>query len=38
MPTRMPLSRIEFAEDKRYRVIEDFLGRYSRNVRPLDKP
>jgi phosphonate transport system substrate-binding protein len=34
---RMPLSRFELADDKRYRVIEDFLLKFSQNVRPLDK-
>ena len=34
---RMPLSRFELADDKRYRVIENFLHKFSRNVRPLDK-
>ena len=34
---RMPLSRFELADDRRYRVIEDFLHKFSRNVRPLDK-
>jgi hypothetical protein len=33
----MPLSRFELADDKRYRVIEDFLHKFERNVRPLDK-
>jgi phosphonate transport system substrate-binding protein len=34
---RMPLSRFELADDNRYRVIEDFLHKFSQNVRPLDK-
>jgi phosphonate transport system substrate-binding protein len=34
---RMPLSRFELADDSRYRVIEDFLHKFSQNVRPLDK-
>lgn len=34
---RMPLSRFELADDQRYRVIEDFLHKFSQNVRPLDK-
>lgn len=34
---RMPLSRFELADDQRYRVIEDFLRKFSRNVRQLDK-
>ena len=35
---RMPLSRFELADDRRYRVIEDFLREFSRTVRPLDEP
>jgi phosphonate transport system substrate-binding protein len=35
---RMPLSRFELADDARYRVIEDFLGKFSRTVRPLNGP
>ena len=35
---RMPLSRFELADDGSYRVIEDFLRKFSQNVRPLDKP
>lgn len=34
---RMPLSRFELADDQRYRVIEDFLRKFSQTVRPLDK-
>jgi phosphonate transport system substrate-binding protein len=34
---RMPLSRFELADDRRYRAIEEFLRKFSRNVRPLDK-
>lgn len=34
---RMPLSRFELADDVRYRVIEDFLRKFSRDVRPLDR-
>lgn len=34
---RMPLSRFELADDKRYRVIEDFLQNFQRHVRPLEK-
>jgi phosphonate transport system substrate-binding protein len=34
---RMPLSRFELADDKRYSVIEDFLHKFSQSVRPLDK-
>lgn len=35
---RMPLSRFELADDKRYRVIEDFLRQFSKAVRPVDIP
>jgi len=35
---RMPLSRFELADDRRYRVIEDFLHKFSQIVRPLDEP
>ncbi len=35
---RMPLSRFELADDQRYRLIEDFLHKFSQTVRPLDKP
>ena len=38
MLARMPLSRFELADDQRYRVIEDFLRKFSRTVRPLDGP
>lgn len=34
---RMPLSRFEIADDRRYRMIEDFLHKFSQTVRPLDK-
>lgn len=34
---RMPLSRFELADDQRYQVIEDFLSKFSQNVRALDK-
>lgn len=34
---RMPLSRFELADDARYRIIGDFLRRFSRTVRPLDR-
>lgn len=34
---RMPLSRFELADDRRYHVIESFLHKFSRAVRPLDK-
>lgn len=34
---RMPLSHFELADDRRYRVIEDFLHEFSRRVRPLDR-
>lgn len=30
---RMPLSRFELADDRRYRVIEDFMRRFGQNVR-----
>lgn len=33
---RMPLSRFELADDRRYRAIEDFLRKFSRTVYPLD--
>lgn len=36
MLERMQLSRFELADDSRYRVIEDFLRNFSKNVRPLD--
>jgi phosphonate transport system substrate-binding protein len=35
---RMPLSRFELADDRRYRVIEDFLHKFGQKVRPLDQP
>ena len=38
MLARMPLSRFELADDKRYRVIEDFLHKFSQNVYPIDIP
>ena len=38
MLARMPLSRFELADDRRYQVIEDFLREFSRTVRPLDEP
>ena len=34
---RMPLSRFELADDRRYRVIEDFLREFARKVRPPDQ-
>lgn len=34
---RIPLSRFEPADDTRYHVIEEFLNRFSRAVRPLDR-
>ncbi len=34
---RLPLSRFELANDQRYRVVGDFLRRFSRTVRPLDE-
>ncbi len=38
MLARMPLSRFELADDSRYRVIENFLAKFSRTVRPLHEP
>jgi len=38
MLARMPLSRFELADDQRYRVIEDFLHKFSQTVYPLDEP
>lgn len=38
MLARMPLSRFELADDKRYRVIEEFLHKFSRTVYPIDIP
>jgi phosphonate transport system substrate-binding protein len=38
MLARMPLSRFELADDKRYRVIEDFLHKFSKTVYPIDLP
>lgn len=38
MLARMPLSRFELADDKRYRVIEEFLYKFSRTVYPIDIP
>ena len=35
---RMPLSRFELADDKSYRVVQDFLRKFSEKVYPLDKP
>jgi phosphonate transport system substrate-binding protein len=34
---RMPLSRFELADDRRYRVIEAFLREFARKVRPPDQ-
>ena len=34
---RMPLSRFELADDKRYYIIEDFLHKFSRTVYPLEE-
>lgn len=34
---RMPLSRFELADDKRYHVIENFLREFARKVRPPDQ-
>ncbi len=36
MLARMPLSRFELADDQRYRVIEDFLRKFSQTVYPLE--
>jgi hypothetical protein len=38
MLERMPLSRFELADDKRYLVIEAFLHEFSRTVYPIDLP
>jgi phosphonate transport system substrate-binding protein len=38
MLARMPLSRFELADDKRYRVIDDFLHRFNKTVYPIDLP
>ena len=38
MLARMPLSRFELADDKRYRVIEDFLHKFSETVYPIEVP
>jgi phosphonate transport system substrate-binding protein len=38
MLARMPLSRFELADDKRYRVIEEFLHKFSSTVYPIDIP
>jgi phosphonate transport system substrate-binding protein len=38
MLARMPLSRFELADDKRYRVIEDFLHKFSQTVYPINMP
>ena len=35
---RMPLSRFELADDKRYLVIEDFLHKFNKTVYPIDLP
>jgi len=37
MLARMSLSRFELADDSQYRIIEDFLRKFSQTVRPLDK-
>lgn len=37
MLARMPLSRFELADDKRYYVIKDFLHKFSRTVYPLEE-
>lgn len=33
--SHIPLSRFELAENKNYKVIDDFLKKFSKNVRPL---
>ena len=38
MLARMPLSRFELADDTRYRVIEDFLHKFSQTVYPIAIP
>ena len=38
MLARMPLSRFEFADDKRYRIIDDFLHKFSQTVYPIEVP
>jgi phosphonate transport system substrate-binding protein len=38
MLANMPLSRFELADDKRYRVIEDFLRKFSQTVYPIEVP
>ena len=35
---RMPLSRFELADDKRYMIIEDFLQKFNKTVYPIDLP
>lgn len=37
MLARMPLSRFELADDRRYHLIEDFLRKFSQTVYPLDE-
>lgn len=34
---RMPLSRFELADDRRYQVVKTFLRKFEKNVRALDK-
>jgi phosphonate transport system substrate-binding protein len=34
---RMPLSRFELADDKRYRAVGDFIRKFERDVRALDQ-
>ncbi len=34
---RMPLSRFELADDRRYRAVESFLREFARKVRPPDQ-
>ena len=38
MLARMPLSRFELADDRRYLVIEDFLRQFGQTVYPLNEP
>jgi len=38
MLERMPLSRFELADDKRYRVIDEFLRKFNKTVYPIEPP
>jgi phosphonate transport system substrate-binding protein len=38
MLARMPLSRFELADDKSYRVIDDFLHKFNQTVYPIELP